>query len=69
MIAGKKRNMQHRSKATVNNAGPGLNEIGPAGNFSGLTALQLNICSAAMILGRLEMMSILAIFTVEFWRE
>ena len=55
--------------ATVNNAGPGLNEIGPAGNFSGLTALQLNICSAAMILGRLEMMSILAIFTVEFWRE
>ena len=55
--------------ATVNNAGPGLNEIGPAGNFSGLTALQLNICCAAMILGRLEMMSILAIFTVEFWRD
>ena len=55
--------------ATVNNAGPGLNEIGPAGNFAGLSTLQINICAVAMILGRLEMMSFLAIFTFEFWRE
>jgi trk system potassium uptake protein TrkH len=55
--------------ATVNNAGPGLNEIGPAGNYSGLTEFQVNVCSIAMILGRLEMMSFLAIFTFEFWRE
>lgn len=55
--------------ATVNNAGPGLNEIGPAGNYASLSTLQINICSIAMILGRLEMMSFLAIFTFEFWRE
>lgn len=55
--------------ASVNNAGPGLNEIGPAGNYAGLTDFQVNVCSAAMILGRLEMMSFLAIFTFEFWRE
>jgi trk system potassium uptake protein TrkH len=55
--------------ATVNNAGPGLNEIGPAGNYAGLTDFQANVCSLAMILGRLEMMSFLALFTFEFWRE
>lgn len=55
--------------ASVNNAGPGFNEIGPAGNYSGLTEFQVNVCSIAMILGRLEMMSFLAIFTFAFWRE
>ena len=55
--------------ATVNNAGPGLNEIGPAGNYAGLTDFQASVCSLAMILGRLEMMSFIALFTFEFWRE
>lgn len=55
--------------ASVNNAGPGLNEVGPAGNYAGLSDFQVNVCSVAMILGRLEMMSFLAIFTFEFWRE
>lgn len=55
--------------ACVNNAGPGLNEVGPAGNYAGLTDFQVSICSVAMILGRLEMMSFLAVFTVSFWRD
>ena len=55
--------------ASVNNMGPGLNEIGPSGNYAGLSAFQVNVCSIAMILGRLEMMTFLAIFTFEFWRE
>ena len=55
--------------ASVNNAGPGLNEIGPAGNYSKLTDFQVNVCSIAMILGRLEMMSVLAIFSFDFWRD
>ncbi len=55
--------------ASVNNTGPGLNEIGPSGNYAGLTEFQINVCSIAMILGRLEMMSFLAIFTFEFWRD
>lgn len=55
--------------ACVNNMGPGLNEIGPAGNYGGFSAFQANVCSIAMILGRLEMMSFLAIFSVEYWKE
>jgi trk system potassium uptake protein TrkH len=55
--------------ACVNNMGPGLNEIGPAGNYSGFTSFQANVCSVAMILGRLEMMSFLAIFSFEYWKD
>jgi trk system potassium uptake protein TrkH len=55
--------------ACVNNMGPGLNEIGPAGNYSSFTSFQANVCSVAMILGRLEMMSFLAIFSFEYWKD
>ena len=55
--------------ACVNNTGPGLNEIGPAGNFGGLTPLQIWICTMAMILGRLEIVSLLLLFTPNFWRR
>ncbi len=55
--------------ASVNNMGPGLNEVGPAGNFAGLTAFQLWICTLAMLLGRLEMLSFLVLFTRGFWRK
>lgn len=55
--------------ACVNNAGPGMNEVGPAGNYAGLSDFQVSVLSIAMILGRLEMMSFLAIFTLEFWRD
>lgn len=55
--------------ASVNNMGPGLNEVGPAGNFAGLTDFQTWICSAAMLLGRLEMLSFLVLFTPGFWRK
>lgn len=55
--------------ASINNTGPGLNEIGPSGNYAVFDDFQLFVCSLAMIMGRLEMMSFLAIFTLEFWRE
>jgi trk system potassium uptake protein TrkH len=55
--------------ACVNNMGPGLNEIGPAGNYAGFSDFQANVCSIAMILGRLEMMSFLAIFSIEYWKD
>lgn len=55
--------------ASVNNMGPGLNEVGPAGNFQGLTDFQTWICTLAMLLGRLEMLSFLVLFTPGFWRK
>lgn len=55
--------------ASVNNMGPGLNEVGPAGNYASLSAPQLWICSLAMLLGRLEMLSFLVLFTPGYWRK
>jgi trk system potassium uptake protein TrkH len=55
--------------ATVNNIGPGLGEVGPAGNFGGLSPLQLSVLSFAMLLGRLELLTVLVLFTGHFWRR
>jgi trk system potassium uptake protein TrkH len=55
--------------ASVNNMGPGLNEVGPAGNYAGMSPVQLWICTLAMLLGRLEILSFLVIFTPGFWRK
>lgn len=55
--------------ASLNNMGPGLNEVGPAGNYAGLTDLQTWVCTLAMLLGRLEMLSFLVLFTRGFWRK
>lgn len=55
--------------ACINNTGPGLNEVGPAGNYAGLTDLQLWLLSATMLLGRLEMFTLLIVFTPAFWRR
>jgi trk system potassium uptake protein TrkH len=55
--------------ACINNLGPGLGGIGPATTYASLTDLQTWICSFAMLLGRLEFFTILAIFTPAFWRK
>jgi len=54
--------------ACVNNIGPGLGEIGPAGNFGGFTDFQTWVCTFGMLLGRLELLSLLVLFTPTFWR-
>ena len=51
------------------NVGPGLGpEIGPAGNFSGLNDAAKALLTVAMLLGRLELLSVLVILTPAFWR-
>jgi trk system potassium uptake protein TrkH len=53
----------------VANVGPGLGDmIGPAGNFSGLNDTAKWILTVAMLCGRLELMAVYVIFTVQFWR-
>jgi trk system potassium uptake protein TrkH len=55
--------------ATVNNIGPGLGEVGPSGNYGGLNPFQLGVLSFAMLLGRLELLSVLVLFSTHFWRK
>lgn len=55
--------------ATVNNTGPGLNQVGPATTFEVLTDFQTWICSFAMLLGRLEIFTLLVVLTPAFWRR
>jgi len=51
------------------NVGPGLGpEIGPAGNFAGLPDGAKWLLSAAMLLGRLELFTVLILFSPAFWR-
>jgi trk system potassium uptake protein TrkH len=55
--------------ACINNAGPGPNVVGPAGNFAALTDFQTWVCTLAMFLGRVEIFSLLILFTPAFWRK
>ena len=55
--------------ASVNNLGPALGPTGPAGSYQGLTDTQTWICTIGMVLGRLEIFSVLILFTAAFWRK
>jgi trk system potassium uptake protein TrkH len=55
--------------ACINNAGPGLNQVGPSTNYQSLTDFQTWICAIAMLLGRLEVFTLLVLFTPSFWRK
>jgi trk system potassium uptake protein TrkH len=55
--------------ACFNNAGPGLNLVGPASNYSVLSDAQTMICTFAMLLGRVQIFSIVILFVPEFWRK
>jgi trk system potassium uptake protein len=54
--------------ASINNTGPGLNQVGPATNYASLTDFQTWVCTIAMLLGRLELLTVLVVFTRTFWR-
>ncbi len=54
---------------SVNNLGPGLGAVGPSTTFGALTDAQTWICTFAMLIGRLEIFSVLVLFTAHFWRK
>ncbi|MBM1309429.1 TrkH family potassium uptake protein [Sulfitobacter mediterraneus] len=55
--------------AALANIGPGLGDIiGPSGNFGSLNDTAKWILTAAMLIGRLELMAVYVILTVKFWR-
>ncbi|MCW5655091.1 potassium transporter TrkG [Hydrogenophaga sp.] len=55
--------------ATLNNIGPGLGLVGPASHFGVLDSVQIWVLSFAMLLGRLELLAVLVLFTGQFWRR
>ncbi len=58
------------SASTISNLGPGLGDIiGPAGNYALLPTGAKWILSLAMLLGRLELFTLLVMLTPAFWRR
>ncbi|MCK7460779.1 MAG: hypothetical protein MZU84_01185 [Sphingobacterium sp.] len=55
--------------ACMANIGPGLGQTGPAGNYSEITVFGKWLLSALMLLGRLELFTVLIIFTPYFWKK
>ena len=58
------------ASAALANIGPGLGqEIGPSGNYAGLNDPAKWILSIGMFVGRLEILVVLTILSLRFWRE
>ena len=55
------------SLTCISNVGPGLNVVGPAGNFSGFSDLSKFVLAIEMIAGRLEIFPILVLFSKNTW--
>ena len=55
--------------ACINNAGPGLGLVGPGSNYGVLSDFQTWVCSAAMLLGRLEVFTILVLIHADVVAE
>ena len=56
--------------SAIANVGPGLGDvIGPAGNYQSLNDAAKLVLSAGMLLGRLELFSVLVLFSPHFWRH
>ncbi|MDD4189429.1 MAG: TrkH family potassium uptake protein [Eubacteriales bacterium] len=53
--------------ATFNNIGPGLDMVGPAGNYEGLNDLSTFALSIGMIMGRLEIFPVLVLLSPRTW--
>ena len=53
----------------VNNIGPGLGKVGPMSNFGEYRALSKILLSFDMLLGRLEILPMLVLFTPGAWRK
>ena len=53
--------------ASLNNLGPGLGDV--ARNFSSLGTIAKSVSIAAMLLGRLEIFTLLVLFTPTFWNR
>jgi len=55
--------------ATLGNIGPGIGSVGPMDNFAQIPTIGKWFLAFLMLLGRLELFTILLLFTPYFWRK
>ena len=55
--------------SSLGNVGPAIGDFGPKSNFSQLPALGKYWSSFLMLLGRLELFTVLILFTPFFWKK
>ena len=55
--------------ACINNIGPGLGIVGPAGNFASFSGISKLVLSFDMLAGRLELFPVLFLFSVRTWKR
>lgn len=54
---------------SLGNVGPAIGQVGPKDNFSDLPAAAKWLLSVLMLIGRLELFTVLVLFTPYFWRR
>lgn len=55
--------------ATLGNIGPGLGSVGPVDNFAAVPEFGKGVLILCMLLGRLELFTVLVLFLPSFWRK
>ncbi len=55
--------------ASIGNIGPGLAQVGPTDDFSCMTDLGKWVSSSLMLMGRLEILTVMILFTPGYWRH
>jgi trk system potassium uptake protein TrkH len=55
--------------ATIGNVGPGLGSVGPSGNYAFIPAVGKWLLSFLMLVGRLEIYTVIILFTPVFWKK
>lgn len=55
--------------ASLGNIGPGLGSVGPAHNYSFIPPAGKWLLALLMLLGRLELFTVLVLFTATFWKR
>ena len=57
------------SVSSISNVGPALGTLGPAYSWSALPAAAKWLSTLLMLIGRLELFTILLMFTTSFWKK
>jgi trk system potassium uptake protein TrkH len=55
--------------ASIGNIGPGFGAVGPVENYAGIPTLGKWLLAWCMLLGRLEIFTVIILVVPEFWRK